>query len=156
MTAPDAAAVTVRTATLADAEAIGALVRQAYAKWVAVIGREPLPMTVDYRRAVLDHRFDLLHAGDHLAALIETTPQGEALLIVNVAVRPAFQGRGFGVRLLVLAEDLARASRLSMIRLYTNQLFAENIRLYASLGYEVEREEVLESGVRVNMRKSLP
>ena len=31
-----------------DAAAIRALTRQAYAPWVAVIGREPLPVTVDY------------------------------------------------------------------------------------------------------------
>ncbi len=143
----------LRIAGAADAEAIAALTREAYAKWVALIGREPLPMTVDYRQALAAHRFDLLEVDGRLAALIETTPQGRELLIVNVAVAPAFQKRGFGVRLLKWAEDLAATAGLAGTRLYTNRLFAENIALYAALGYAVEREEALNGGVAVHMVK---
>lgn len=145
--------ISVRTACAADAEAIGGLTRQAYAKWVRVIGREPLPMRVDYADAVQRHRFDLLHVGAALAALIETTPQDDWLLIENVAVLPAFQGRGFGVRLLKLAEDLAASAGLAGARLYTNQRFTQNLRLYAALGYAVEREEPHNGGVTVHMIK---
>lgn len=147
--------VMIRTAQLDDAPAIAALTREAYAKWVALIGREPLPMTVDYAQAVREHRFDLLHEGPELAALIETIAEPEVLLVVNVAVAPRFQGRGYGVRLMALAEDLARAQGLARTRLYTNQLFAENIALYASLGYRVDREEPLNGGVAVHMSKAL-
>ena len=146
---------TTRPATLADAEAITALTRQAYAKWVAVIGREPLPMTVDYGQSIDANRFDLLHADEVLAALIETVPQGDELLIVNVAVAPAFQGQGLGRRLVAAAEDLAVASGLKATRLYANALFTENLRLYARLGYQVEREEPLNGGVAVHMVKAL-
>ncbi|HEV2531494.1 GNAT family N-acetyltransferase [Phenylobacterium sp.] len=146
---------TIRQAGLGDAAAIAALTRAAYAKWVPLIGREPLPMTVDYAEAVRRHRFDLLEAEGSLAALIETTPQDAALLIVNVAVRPDAQGRGFGVRLLKLAEALAVEAGLPAMRLYTNALFAENLRLYASLGYGVEREEALNGGTAVHMVKPL-
>ena len=142
-----------RLAGPADAEAITALTRLAYAKWVAVIGREPLPMTVDYVAAIGKHRFDLLQADGALAALIETTPEGEHLLIVNVAVAPAFQGRGLGVRLLTWAEDLAQASGLKGTRLYTNARFTENLRLYAGLGYRIDREEALNGGVAVHLSK---
>ena len=145
--------VSLRTATDADAGAIQALTREAYAKWVGLIGREPLPMTIDYDQAVRKHRFDLLFVGETLAALIETVPDGDWLLIENVAVRPAFQGRGHGVRLLKLAEDHAAAQGLAGTRLYTNQLFAENLRLYAALGYGVEREEAINGGVAVHMTK---
>jgi ribosomal protein S18 acetylase RimI-like enzyme len=146
----------LRQAGLADAQAIGELTREAYAKWVPLIGREPLPMTVDYDKALQAHRFDLLEADGRLAALIETTPQDGELLIVNVAVRPGLQGRGLGVRLLKLAEELAAAAGLRGTRLYTNQRFEANIRLYGSLGYAVEREEVRPAGVVVHMVKPLP
>ncbi|HEX7758247.1 MAG TPA: GNAT family N-acetyltransferase [Caulobacteraceae bacterium] len=147
---------TLRLANEADAEAIGALTREAYAKWVALIGREPLPMTVDYAQAVTEHRFDLLFVGPALAALIETVPQDDYLLIVNVAVRPDFQGRGLGVRLLKLADDLAASSGLKGTRLYTNQRFTVNIDLYMALGYEVDREEARNGGVTVHMSKAGP
>lgn len=146
-------AVSLRVAGPEDAGAIGALTRAAYAKWVALIGREPLPMRIDYATVVGRHRFDLLFVGDELAALIETVPQGEFLLIENVAVRPDLQGRGFGRRLLGLAEAHAAALGLAGTRLYTNQRFTANIRLYASLGYQVEREEALNGGIAVHMTK---
>jgi ribosomal protein S18 acetylase RimI-like enzyme len=148
-------AVIVRAGGPDDAAAIGALTREAYAKWVSVAGREPLPMTVDYAEAMKVHRFDLLEAGGELAALIETTPEGDELLIVNVAVRPRFQKRGFGVRLLRLAQTLAAGQGLNGTRLYTNKLFAENIRLYERLGYAIEREEDMGVAVRVHMRRPL-
>lgn len=139
-----------------DAAAIAAVTQEAYAKWVPLIGREPLPMRVDYARAVLDHRFDVLEIDGTLAALIETTPEGDALLIVNLAVRPAFQGRGLGVRLLTWAERLAADAGLTATRLYTNQKFEANVRLYLSRGYVVEREERLaDGGVAVHMVKGL-
>ena len=148
-------AVTLRPARDADAPAIAALTREAYARWVPIAGREPLPMSVDYAEAVRIHRFDLLEADGALVALIETTPEGEWLLIVNVAVRPACQGRGYGVRLLTHAEGLARAAGLIGARLYTNKLFEPNIRLYASLGYAVEREEAQAGRTIVHMVKPL-
>jgi ribosomal protein S18 acetylase RimI-like enzyme len=146
--------VDIRIAHEEDADAIRALTREAYAKWVDLIGREPLPMRVDYSDAIRKHRFDLLYVGDRLAALIETVPEGDCLLIENVAVLPAFQGRGFGTRLLKLAEELAASSGLAGMRLYTNKLFLPNIRLYEALGYRVEREEELNGGVAVHMMKS--
>ena len=147
--------VPLRQARPEDAAAIRALTREAYARWVPIAGREPLPMTADYEAAVRDHRFDLLEADGALAALIETTPEDGWLLIVNVAVRPAFQGQGHGVRLLQLAEDLARQAGLAGMRLYTNKRFERNIRLYAQLGYAVEREDALEGRVIVHMVKPL-
>jgi hypothetical protein len=38
---------------LQDAVAIQRLTREAYAKWVPIIGRQPKPMTVDYAEAVM-------------------------------------------------------------------------------------------------------
>jgi ribosomal protein S18 acetylase RimI-like enzyme len=148
-------AVSVRQATPSDADAIGALTREAYAKWVPVVGHEPLPMTVDYDEAVQLHRFDLLFEGEALAALIETFREGDELLIENVAVRPAFQKRGYGRRLLALAEALAATAALKGTRLYTNKLFEENVRLYLSLGYAIEREETLGDRTAVHMAKPL-
>ena len=147
-------AVTLRTADEADVDAIRTLTREAYSKWVAVIGREPLPMRVDYAAAIKKHRFDLLYADSCLAAVIETVPEGDFLLIENVAVAPTFQGRGFGKRLLKHAEELAAASGLKGTRLYTNKLFSANLRLYEALGYKIEREEELNGGIAVHMSKA--
>lgn len=146
---------TLRTAVPADAAAIRALTRAAYAKWVPVIGREPKPMGADYEAAVRAHRFDLLYVGDELAALIETIDEADQLLIENVAVSPGHQGRGLGRRLLAHAEGLALARGHARIRLYTNQRFEANIALYQRVGYRIDREEAVSAGVVIHMSKAL-
>ena len=134
--------VAVRRGTPADVEAIRALVAAAYTKWIPVIGRLPIPMRADYAQALRDHRFDLLLAGPDLAGLIETKAEADHLLVVNVAVDPAFQGRGFGSRLMGLADAVAAGAGSARLRLYTNKKYVANLRLYGSLGYRVEREEL--------------
>ena len=145
----------LREAVPADASTIRDLTRAAYAKWVPVIGREPRPMFADYDAAVLEHRFDLLEQDGVLTALIETAAHPDHLLIVNVAVAPALQGRGIGRRLMGHAEQLALALGLGEVRLYTHGMFAENLRLYRALGYRVDREEEFMGGTVIYMSKPL-
>jgi hypothetical protein len=78
----------LRRATPTDASAIRNLSRIAYANWVPLIGREPLPMTANYDRAVAEHIIDLVEQAGELLALIETIPASDHLLIENIAVRP--------------------------------------------------------------------
>ncbi|HTX50963.1 MAG TPA: alpha/beta fold hydrolase [Caulobacteraceae bacterium] len=139
----------------ADADAIQALTRAAYQPWVAVIGREPLPMQSDYVAAIAQHRFDLAFRGDDLIGLIETRGAPDHLLVVNVAVAPAWQGQGLGRRLMAEAERLARAAGLPELRLYTNAAFARNLRLYRDLGFAVARRDPGPRGVTVHMARRL-
>ena len=145
----------LRRAAAADAAAVQALTRQAYAKWVPLIGREPKPMQADYDRAVREHRIDLALLGGALAGLIETIDQPDHLLIENVAVAPAFQGRGVGRRLMAHAEQLAAEQGHAELRLYTNARFEENVALYRRLGYRVDREDEGPLGVAVHMSKRI-
>ena len=158
MTEPsmDAAGAELRRAGSADAPAIRELTRAAYAKWVPVIGREPRPMTADYDAALRDHLIDLLYVNSEMVALIEMAPASDHLLIVNVAVAPTSQGRGFGRILLAQAERVAGSLDLGEMRLYTNARFTGNLRLYGRLGYRVDREEELPPlGVIVYMSKRI-
>jgi len=147
--------IVIRRATQADATAIRDLTRAAYAKWVPVIGREPKPMTADYQKAVVNHLIDLLYADSDLAALIEIIPATGHLLVENLAVAPGYQGNGYGRKLMDRAEKLAASLGLSEIRLYTNKLFAANLRFYTRLGYRIDREEAFKGGLAVHMSKRL-
>jgi GNAT superfamily N-acetyltransferase len=124
----------IRRGTVSDVAAITTLTRSAYAKWVPLTGREPLPMRADYSAAIEDHRFDLLFIDADLAALVETVLRDGDLLIENVAVAPAFQKRGFGRLLIAHAERMAAQAGRAYVRLYTNSRFEENLRLYACRG----------------------
>lgn len=112
-------------------------------------------MGADYEAALRAHRFDLLEVGGELAALIETIDTGDHLLIENVAVSPAHQGRGLGRRLLRHAEAVAAGLGYDRVALYTNQRFEANVALYLRMGYGVDREEPIGDGVVVHMSKAL-
>jgi ribosomal protein S18 acetylase RimI-like enzyme len=151
-----AEAIELRRARATDAAAIRRLTREAYAKWVPIIGREPKPMGADYEAAIREHRFDLLYVDGVLAALLETVDEGGQLLIENVAVSPRFQRRGLGSKLMAHAEQIAVALGHDRIRLYTNKRFAGNVELYRKLGFNVDGEEDIGGGtVRVDMSKTL-
>ena len=113
-------------------------------------------MIADYDAAVRDHLIDLLRVDGEAVALIEMAHAADHLLIVNVAVAPTHQGRGHGSALMAHSEEVARSLNLREMRLYTNALFAENLRLYGRLGYRVDRaEEHPQFGVTVYMSKRL-
>src|SRR5271154_741135 len=146
----------LRRAVPADAAAVRALTRTAYEKWIPLIGREPLPMTADYDRAVAEHVIDLWEEDGQLLALIEAIPATDHLLIENIAVRPDQQGKGIGERLLLHAEELASSLGCDEIRLYTNAAFASNLAFYSRRGYqEYRRGTVVPGSVTVYMRKMI-
>lgn len=146
---------TLRRAVAADAAAVRALTRDAYAKWVPVIGREPKPMTANYDTTVKLNRVDMAMIDGELVGLIETIDRSDHLLIENVAVASCRHGQGIGRALMAHAEGVAKAAGYREVRLYTNQRFEANVQLYLKLGYAIDREETSELGVTVYMSKRL-
>lgn len=139
-----------------DAEAVRRLVREAYAQWVPMLGREPMPMKADYERAVREHEVDLLYANGLLVALIEVIVNSDHLFIENVAVAPEYQGQGLGRQLLSYAEQKARNEKFAKLCLLTNQAFESNIRLYESAGFHIDRTEPFPGGgTTVYMSKAI-
>jgi ribosomal protein S18 acetylase RimI-like enzyme len=146
----------IKRAALQNAEAVRRLVREAYSQWIPVIGREPMPMKVDYEGAVRDHEIELLYADGDLVALIEVIVKLDHLFIENVAVSPRRQRQGFGRYLLSHVEERARKENLGELRLLTNEAFETNIRLYESVGFRIDRTEPFAGGgTTVYMSKAL-
>jgi len=153
---PPATHMQIRRATPQDAQVMHRLVQEAYAQWIPVIGREPMPMKADYERAVRDHEIDLLYVDGDLVALIEVIVNSNHLFIENIAVVPHRQGQGFGHYLLNYAEDRASKVNLRELRLLTNQAFQANIRLYESVGFHIDRTEPFAAGgTTVHMSKAI-
>ncbi|TIO53069.1 MAG: GNAT family N-acetyltransferase [Mesorhizobium sp.] len=144
-----------RSAGPADVAAIKTIVRAAYAKWVPVIGREPLPMRADYDKALDEHQFELAIEHGRVVGLIETMAHEDHIWIENVAVAPGAQGRGIGRRLLDSAERKAVEAGCRELRLLTNGAFAANVMLNRKHGYVVDREEPFMNGTTVYMNKRL-
>ncbi len=151
MTAPGP----VRPARPEDLAEVERVVEAAYGPWVPRIGRKPAPMLDDYRTLIEQGRVSVLEAGGRILGVLVLLPQPETMLLDNVAVAPEAQGAGIGRVLLDHAEAASRAAGFATITLYTNELMAENIALYARRGY-LETERRQEKGHRrVYMRKSL-
>jgi GNAT superfamily N-acetyltransferase len=143
----------IRAAAEADADAVRALVQSAYERYVGRIGRRPSPMDADYER-LIDR--GLVHVtGDPIDGVIVLVPEADHLLVENVAVLPASQGRGLGGQLMRFAEQEARRLGYEEISLYTNERMTENLGLYAHLGYEETNRAAGEGFARVYLRKRL-
>jgi GNAT superfamily N-acetyltransferase len=136
-----------RLARPEEAEALRALVRAAYAKYIPRLGREPAPMLDDYAaRIAAGQAWILEEDGTALGALIlEDEP--EALLLYNIAVAPGAQGKGVGKRLIAFTEAEARRRGYALLRLYTNELMVENVAMYPRLGF-TETNRGAEAGRR--------
>jgi ribosomal protein S18 acetylase RimI-like enzyme len=147
--------ITLRRAAAGDASAITSLTDDAYAKYIPLIGRKPQPMTVDYVQMVSENPVWLLFAGEQLVGVLVLVNEPDTLLIYSVAVSPAYQKQGLGRRLLSWAEEQAIQGGYQSIRLYTNELFTENIQLYERLGYQHTRREPYLNSILVHMAKSL-
>lgn len=145
----------IRLAGGADLEAVRTLVHDAYVHYVPRIGKEPGPMRDDYERRIAAAQTWLLERNETPLGLVVLEDQADFLLLDNVAVAPAAQGRGFGRKLIAFAEDEAVRRGYGEIRLYTHALMVENIALYQRLGF-VEIGRVQEKGFdRVYMAKRL-
>jgi GNAT superfamily N-acetyltransferase len=146
-----------RPATAADADLYRDITRAAYARWVPLIGREPLPMRADPLNAIRNHRVEIVLDGTHPVAVVEMVPEAECLLVENIAVAPDRQKRGIGDAILQRIEQVARGLRLPAVRLYTNKRFETNIAWYLRRGFAVTREEEFPNGgTAVHMRWTLP
>ena len=132
----------LRPATMDDVPAIELLVAAAYAVYVPRMGMQPKPMLDDYGRRVAAHQAWVV-ADTGVQAVLVMEDAADYLLVENVAVQPERQSQGLGGRLLAFAEEQARSRGYAELRLYTNELMAENRAMYTHLGYrEVGRESI--------------
>lgn len=146
----------IRLATPPDEPAVRSVVAAAYGHYVARIGKPPGPMLDDYARRIAGGQVWVVDEAGVVAGILVLEDQPDALLLDNVAVRPACQGSGHGRTLLAFAEAEARRRGYHTIRLYTHRLMTENQALYRRLGY-VETGRATEKGFdRVYMVKALP
>ena len=145
----------LRRATDPDVAAIRALVDAAYRDYTPLLGRTPTPMLTDFAAAVRDHDVWVLDSGRQLIGVLELIARSDHLWVDNVAIDPAFQGRGLGRRLLGFADDEARRLDLPAIGLLTNERYVANIAMYERYGYRETHREPYRGTDLVHFRKTL-
>ncbi len=145
----------LRRATDPDVAAIRALVDAAYRDYTPLLGRTPTPMLTDFAAAVRDHDVWVLDSGRQLIGVLELIARSDHLWVDNVAIDPAFQGRGLGRRLLGFADHEARRLDLPAIGLLTNERYVANIAMYERYGYRETHREPYRGTDLVHFRKTL-
>ena len=144
----------LRRATAADLPAIKAIIDAAYARYLTRMDKPPGP-DVPRLRAVRRGRHDL-GSGSPITAVLTLYPRDGHLLIENIAIHPAAQGRGLGRALMSFAEQEAAHRGFTRMALVTHEVMTENQAIYARLGY-TETERRAEDGYqRIYMEKRLP
>lgn len=146
---------TIRLANESDIPFVRDCATAAYGIYVERMGRKPAPMIADFSGIVSAGNLHVLETEDGPVGFVIFYPRGDHLHIENVAVNPAFQGKGHGTRLIEFVERQAKELGFSRVELYTNEKMTENIAYYPALGYaEIGRWE--EDGFnRVFYRKDL-
>ena len=147
--------VEIRPARTEDAAAISECVTAAYKTYIARLGKPPRPMLDDYKDVIQQHRVFALTQATRIIGILVLVIQRQTLLVDNVAVDPDHQGRGYGRKLMALAEEEARRLGFTAITLYTNERMTENIELYNKLGYRELGRKTEQGYDRVYMQKSL-
>ena len=147
----------IRPAMAKDEPEIRGCAELAYARYVPLIGRKPAPMTADHAAQIAAGHVHVA-TGDNeiLCGFIVFYPDGDHVLLENVAVLPRAAGQGIGKALIDFCEKSARRQGFKAVHLYTNEKMAENLMMYPRLGYtEIDRRT--EDGFkRVYFSKALP
>ncbi len=145
----------IRPATQADAKQVASCVKAAYWHYIPIIGRAPGPMLDDYTQIIADHTVYVIEEEQMIVGLIVLMEKEYGILLDNIAIHPAHQGRGLGKQLMQWAEGEVRQRGIDRIYLYTHEKMSKNITIYTKMGY-VETERRYEYGFnRVYMRKEL-
>lgn len=143
-----------RLATRDDSAAIRRVITDAYSRYLDRMDRPPAPMVTDYGPAIALGQVWVL--GEPIVGVIVLIPEPGRLLVENVAVSPAAQGAGNGRRLMEFAEQQAILAGLRRLTLYTNEVMAENIAIYARMGYREIGRRTEDGYRRVFMDKLVP
>jgi GNAT superfamily N-acetyltransferase len=133
----------MRQARPDDAEKLTRIAQAAYGKYVPRMVKAPAPMSYDYLAWIREGNTYVLEHFGEVAAMITLLPKDDHLMMRNLAVLPAFQGRRLGHALIDFAEAEAKRRNLPELRLYTNEKFPETMPFYKSRGFsETHRAQV--------------
>lgn len=131
--------VQIRIASLGDAEAIAAVIREAFAKDESCYTPEAYAATVpdadEIRRRFDEGEIWVALKNEKIVETVSTVAEGEKLYFRSMAVSPAAQGLGVGRKLLETVENFAIENGFKSLFLYTTQFLASAIKLYEQSGF---------------------
>ncbi len=145
----------LRFAAPEEAAAVAALVDRAYSGYIERMGRTPGPMLDDHAALIADGLVRVMYRNGGICGVLVLIEKDDHLLLHNIAVDPAAQGRGIGRRLVEAAEEVAKTLGYATVRLYTHETMVENIALYGHLGFSITHRAKERGFDRIYMAKAV-
>ncbi len=140
----------IRKAELSDAESLAACIDAAYAKYQSRIHDMPA-VSEGCAEEIANHQVWVATIDNYIVGGLFLIPNDEFMKLANLAVHPAYGGKGIGGKLMALLEQTAREQGLFELRLNTHVAMPENVELYTHLGWK----EIARGGNTVSMSKCL-
>jgi len=149
------AAISLRKAIKEDSDWLMMCTLQAYSIYIPVLGRKPVPMTLDYEVAIDDYDIWIAEREDKSIGLLMLRHEKDHTVIYSIAVLPECAGQGVGRQLLVHAEEIALANGFKLLRLYTNERMERNLAIYRRFGYVDSHKTRFQGSNVIHLKKSL-
>ena len=67
-------------------------------------------------------------------------PNESALEVLNIGIDPELQGKGYGKKMMLFAEEIAKENKRQKMKLVTNVKNDSAVQFYKKLGYDVIKE----------------
>ena len=135
----------IRSAMPADVNDIRACAQAAYQHYIVRMNQTPAPMIADFEHCIAKGMASIATSENKTVGYVVCYAKNDGMHLENVAVLPSHQQLGIGKKLIQHVEQLAAASGLSRVELYTNETMHENLAMYPKLGY-VETNRKTQSG----------
>lgn len=145
----------VEKAKSEDVPYIKLMVVAAFTKYIKRLGHPPGPMDADYNQLIECGTLYVLRINGEVRGAVCLSQKDDSIMVTNLVVDPAAQGRGYGRVLIRYAEKLAHAQGLTAVALYTNVKFVENIAFYTKIGFTDAGRLTGDGWVRVYFRKNI-
>ncbi len=145
----------IRPGQMTDLGGIQKCAEAAYNKYVERIGKRPAPMVADFEEQICNGIVHVLSKDNVIAGYVAFYRRGDHVQLDSIAIDPAFQGIGYGIRLITFVETCAAETGANAVELYTNAKMTENLSLYPYLGYTETGRRHEDGFDRVFFRKAL-
>lgn len=146
----------IRKATSEDEPSVRLCAEDAYAQYIAAIGKKPAPMVADFGSLIESGSvYVAKDTNAELIGFIIFYQIDDFFMLENVAVRLNATGKGVGKSLINFCEEQAMKSGVTLVKLYTNERMSENLLIYPHLGYRETGRRTEDGFDRVFFEKSL-
>lgn len=145
----------IRKAEISDVAALRNIADKAYGIYAGRLKSPPLPLLIDYEKKIREGNTYVYEGMGEIHGMVTLVDAEDHLVLRNLAVLPASQGKGYGGLLINFVEREAKCRGFYEVHLWTREEMKENIKYYRAIGYCLNGRESLDGNRIVRFKKVL-